>query len=120
MSGEKVKEFQAYRDRQNERLLGQNNLVINRLFNLDSRVYEDGALNKSTKELMGLVASLVLRCDDCVNYHLLQCHDLEISDDQLFESFSIALMVGGSITIPHLRRATEFWDNLKIPEDEKE
>ena len=96
----------------NDKILGSGNLVMKRLFNLDTRTYEQGALDVKTKELLGLVASLVLRCDDCVKYHLEKCHSEGVSHDELFESIAIANMVGGSIVIPHTRRAVEFWEAL--------
>jgi AhpD family alkylhydroperoxidase len=105
-------EFRQFRERMNERILGENNLVINRFFALDGRAYEAGALDVRTKELLGLVASMVLRCDDCITYHLVRCREEGVSRDQVFESMSIALIVGGSIVIPHLRRAVDRWDEL--------
>ena len=106
-TSESERRFQEFRERMNERILEEGNLEIRRFFALDSRVYEDGALPGRTKELLGLVASLVLRCDDCVTYHLLRCRDLGYSRDELYDAFSVALVVGGSITIPHLRRAVD-------------
>jgi AhpD family alkylhydroperoxidase len=108
-----VKEFNEYRARMNERILGSDNLVLKRLFNLDSNTYAEGALPVKTKEMLGLVASMVLRCDDCIRYHLQKCHEEGISDSEIFEVFAIANIVGGTIVIPHLRRAVEFWDQLK-------
>ena len=105
-------EFRKFRERMNERILGENNLVINRFFALDGRAYESGALDVRTKELLGLVASMVLRCDDCITYHLIRCREEGVTRDQVFESMSIALIVGGSIVIPHLRRAVDRWDEL--------
>ena len=109
----KIKEFNAYRAKMNEKILSQNNIVLKRFFNLDTNAYKDGALNKKTKELLGLVASMVLRCDDCIAYHLGKCHELGITTEQVFEVFSIANLVGGSICIPHTRRAVEFWEALE-------
>lgn len=106
------KEFNEYREKMNEKILSSDNLVIKRFFNLDTNTYRDGALDERTKEMMGLVASMVLRCDDCIKYHLIKCHELKINRDELFEIFSVATVVGGSIVIPHLRRAVEFWDSL--------
>src|SRR5690606_40151749 len=100
-----LNEFRAFRERMNDRLLGADNLDIKRFFALDSRVYEDGALPARTKELLGLVASLVLRCDDCITYHIIRCVEEGITDEEFFEAFSVGLVVGGSIVIPHLRRA---------------
>jgi AhpD family alkylhydroperoxidase len=105
-------EFRAFRERMNTRILGENNLVINRFFNLDGRAYEGGALDVKTKELLGLVASLVLRCDDCVTYHLVRCAEEGVTREEAFETLSIGLIVGGSIVIPHLRRAVDRWDEL--------
>ena len=100
-------EFDRYRAEMNERLLGSNHLGIKRFFALDTQAYEDGALDRKTKELMGLVASIVLRCDDCVTYHIKQCAGLGVNRAEFLDAFNVALVVGGSITIPHLRRATE-------------
>ena len=100
-------EFDAFRSRMNAEILGENNLVINRFFNLDGRAYEAGALDVRTKELLGLVASLVLRCDDCVTYHVLRCAEEGLSRDEIVEAMSVGLVVGGSIVIPHLRRAVD-------------
>jgi AhpD family alkylhydroperoxidase len=105
-------EFRAFRERMNTRILGENNLVINRFFNLDGRAYEAGALDVKTKELLGLVASLVLRCDDCITYHLVRCAEEGVTREEAFETMSIGLIVGGSIVIPHLRRAVDRWDEL--------
>ena len=97
----------------NSEILAENNLVINRFFALDTRTYEAGALDVRTKELLGLVASLVLRCDDCVTYHLARCAEEGISRAEIFESLSVGLVVGGSIVIPHLRRAVDRWSELE-------
>ncbi|MBL0257140.1 MAG: carboxymuconolactone decarboxylase family protein [Bacteroidetes bacterium] len=107
-----VDEFNAYRSRMNERILGADNLVIKRLFNLDTNTYAPGALSVKTKELLGLVASMVLRCDDCIKYHLGQCKEAGVTTEEIFEVFAVANIVGGTIVIPHLRRAVEFWDEL--------
>jgi AhpD family alkylhydroperoxidase len=107
-----VEEFNQYRSRMNEVILEKNNLVIKRLWNLDTNTYEDGALDKRTKEMMGLVASMVLRCDDCIRYHLGKCHELGITTEQLYEIFAVANIVGGTIVIPHTRRAAEYWEEL--------
>ena len=106
-------EFRMFRERMNTRILGENNLVINRFFNLDGRAYESGALSVKTKELLGLVASLVLRCDDCITYHIVRCAEEGVSSDEVFETMSIGLIVGGSIVIPHLRRAVDRWDETE-------
>lgn len=109
---ERLGEFRSFRERMNERILEQGNLEIRRFFALDSRVYEEGALPVKTKELLGLAASLVLRCDDCVSYHVIACREAGATDEEIFETLSIGLVVGGSITIPHLRRAVAFLDEL--------
>jgi AhpD family alkylhydroperoxidase len=111
MAGKKVSEFNAFRGKMNERILGANHRAIKRFFGIDTLTYEPGALDVRTKELLGLVASMVLRCDDCVAYHLLQCKKEGVSDEELFDAFSVALTVGGSIVIPHLRRAVAFLDD---------
>jgi AhpD family alkylhydroperoxidase len=110
--GASLEEFRKFRERMNAEILGENNLVINRFFALDTRTYEAGALDVKTKELLGLVASLVLRCDDCVTYHLVRCAEEGVSRDEMFESLSVGLVVGGSIVIPHLRRAVDRWNDL--------
>ena len=106
-------EFRAFRERMNAEILGENNLVINRFFALDGRAYEEGALDVRTKELLGLVASLVLRCDDCITYHVVRCREEGVSRAEVFETLSVGLVVGGSITIPHLRRAVARWTELE-------
>ena len=105
-------EFDRYRAAMNEKLLGSNHLGIKRFFALDTQAYEDGALDKKTKELMGLVASAVLRCDDCITYHVKQCVEIGVNREEFLDAFNVALVVGGSITIPHLRRAIERVDQL--------
>ncbi|MBX5478722.1 carboxymuconolactone decarboxylase family protein [Pyrinomonas methylaliphatogenes] len=110
--GISMDEFDRYRAEMNERLLGSGHLGIKRFFALDTQAYEPGALDSRTKELMGLVASLVLRCDDCVTYHLKQCVRLGVTRPEFLDAFNVALVVGGSITIPHLRRAIERLDQL--------
>jgi AhpD family alkylhydroperoxidase len=107
-----IKEFNDYRARMNEKVLAQNNKVINRLYNLDTNTYTEGALSTKTKEMLGLVASMVLRCDDCIKYHLGKCHELGITTDEMFEIFAVANIVGGTIVIPHFRRAVEYWEEL--------
>jgi AhpD family alkylhydroperoxidase len=104
-------EFNAYRSKMNERILGQNHKLINRFFNLDTNTYAPGALPVKTKEMLGLVASMVLRCDDCIRYHVEKCFEEGVTEEDIFEIF--AIVVGGSIVIPHFRRAVEFWDMLK-------
>ncbi len=110
---EKVKKFREYREKMNERIMAGNNLVMKRIYNLDTNIYMDGALDSKTKEMLGLVASMVLRCDDCVNYHLEQCKKLGVNKKELFEIFSVANLVGGTIVIPHTRRALEYWEDLE-------
>lgn len=107
-----VQEFNDYRTKMNERILSQDNLVIKRLFNLDTNTYAEGALNVKTKEMLGLVASMVLRCDDCIKYHLGKCKEEGVTTEEVFEVFAIANIVGGTIVIPHLRRAVEYWEAL--------
>ena len=108
-----LEEFRKFRERMNSEILGENNLVINRFFALDTRTYEAGALDVKTKELLGLVASLVLRCDDCVTYHLVRCAEEGVTRAEVFECMSVGLIVGGSIVIPHLRRAVDRWNELE-------
>ncbi|MDY0296264.1 MAG: carboxymuconolactone decarboxylase family protein [Acidobacteriota bacterium] len=105
-------EFTRFRQQLNERILDSGNLEIKRFFALDERVYSPGVLDRATKEMLGLVASMVLRCDDCVRYHLIQCRQAGVEIKALFEVFSVALIVGGSIVIPHLRRAVDFLEEL--------
>ena len=112
-----VKEFNEYRERMNDEILGANNLVIKRLFNLDTNTYAPGALDRAVKEMLGLVSSMVLRCDDCIKYHLQKCYDLGITKEQLFEIFAVANIVGGTIVIPHMRRAVEYWGELETSND---
>jgi len=109
-AADRVKEVTEFRKRMNERILEHDNQVVRRFFALDTQTYKDGALNLKTKELLGLVASLVLRCDDCISYHIAQCRDAGVNRDEFFEAFSVGLVVGGSIVIPHLRRAVDFLD----------
>lgn len=104
---ESLEEFRRYREMMNEKILESGNLQIKRFFSLDSRAYNTGALSTKVKELLGLTASLVLRCDDCVTYHVVRCAEEGVSDAEFFEASNVALVVGGSITIPHLRRAVE-------------
>jgi AhpD family alkylhydroperoxidase len=109
MSG-RLDEFEAYRQRMNERIAEIDHLGIKRFFNLDTNAYHDAALDGKTKELLGLVASMVLRCNDCIDYHIIQCVDGGWSDPELYDAFNVALVVGGSIVIPHLRHAVESLD----------
>ena len=107
-----VKEFNDYRSKMNDVILGKDNLVIKRLFNLDTQTYSEGALNVKTKEMLGLVASMVLRCDDCIKYHLEKCHEQGCTTEEVYEIFAVANIVGGTIVIPHTRRGAEFWEEL--------
>ncbi|WP_372946274.1 carboxymuconolactone decarboxylase family protein [Muriicola sp.] len=111
-----VEEFNAYRARMNEKLLGANNKLIKRIFNLDTNAYAEGALDVKTKELLGLVASAVLRCDDCVKYHLESARKAGARTEEVMETLGIATLVGGTIVVPHLRRAYEFWEALEEQE----
>ncbi|HZV22424.1 MAG TPA: carboxymuconolactone decarboxylase family protein [Luteimonas sp.] len=116
MSGDhddRIQQFTEFRQRMNDRILGEPNQVVRRFFALDTQTYQAGALDVKTKELLGLVASMVLRCDDCISYHVAQCKDAGASRAELFETFSVGLVVGGSIVIPHLRRAVDFLDRLE-------
>ena len=108
-----LQEFKRYREKMNEKILARGNLGIKRFFNLDTQAYADGALSRKTKELLGLVASLVLRCDDCVTYHIIQCVDSKVTDNEFFEAFNVGLIVGGSITIPHLRYAVDMLEECR-------
>lgn len=115
--GDRLEAFRAYRDRMNDQILNEKkHLGIKRFFNLDTAAYRDGALSSDTKELLGLVASMVLRCNDCIDYHLQQCVDHGFSDDELDDAMNVALVVGGSIVIPHLRHAVETIDLLRAEE----
>jgi AhpD family alkylhydroperoxidase len=108
-----LREFREFRERMNQRILAADNLEIRRFFALDTRAYEPGVLDTRTKELLGLVASLVLRCDDCVTYHMVRCAEEGVSDAELMETLSVGLVVGGSIVIPHLRRAVATLDEIR-------
>jgi AhpD family alkylhydroperoxidase len=111
--GERLKAFREFRETMNARIHESGNLEIKRFFALDSRAYEAGALPVKTKELLGLVASLVLRCDDCITYHIVRCREEGVTREEFFETFNVALVVGGSITIPHLRRAVAALDEVE-------
>ncbi|WP_266182756.1 carboxymuconolactone decarboxylase family protein [Dyella humicola] len=115
-SKDRVAEFTAFRHRMNERILSEDNQVVRRFFALDTQTYKAGALDVKTKELLGLVASMVLRCDDCISYHVAQCKEVGVTREEFFETFSVGLVVGGSIVIPHLRRAVDFLDQLESGE----
>jgi len=110
---DRLAEFTEFRQRMNQRILAEPNQVVRRFFALDTQTYQAGALDVKTKELLGLVASLVLRCDDCISYHVAQCKEAGVSREEFFETFSVGLVVGGSIVIPHLRRAVDFLDQLE-------
>ena len=109
---EKVTEFRAYRAKMNEKILASDNKVMKRIYNIDTNTYLAGALPTKTKEMLGLVSSMVLRCDDCVKYHLEKCHEQGVTTEELFEIFAVANLVGGTIVIPHTRRAVEYWEAL--------
>ena len=109
---DRVQEFNDFRSKMNERILGVENRAIKRFFGVDTLTYEPGALDAKTKEMLGLVASMVLRCDDCISYHIQQCKKEGVTDAEMFDIFSVALVVGGSIVIPHLRRGVAFLDEL--------
>ena len=108
-----VEDFNEYRSRMNGKLLADNNKIVKRIFNLDTNAYAEGALDVKTKELLGLVASTVLRCDDCIKYHLETSYKLGITKEEMMEAMGIATLIGGTIVIPHLRRAYEFWEALE-------
>lgn len=107
-----VKDFNDYRIKMNEVILSKDNLVIKRLWNLDTNTYAEGKLDVRTKEMLGLVASMVLRCDDCIKYHLGKCHENGVTTGELYEIFAVANIVGGTIVVPHTRRAAEYWEEL--------
>ena len=108
-----VQEFNDYRTRMNEKIMAADNKVIKRFFNLDTNAYQEGALDVKTKEMLGLACSMVLRCDDCIKYHLGKCMECGLTDEEVYEVFAIANLIGGSIVIPHFRRAVEYWEELK-------
>jgi AhpD family alkylhydroperoxidase len=109
----KVEEFNEYRAKMNDKIVGSNNKILKRIFNLDTNAFAEGSVDKKTKEMIGLSSSMVLRCDDCVRYHLGKCYEMGVTEEQVFEVFSIANLIGGTIVIPHLRRAVEYWEYLK-------
>lgn len=111
-----IEEFNAYRSKMNEKLLTDNNKIIKRIFNLDTNAFAPGVLDVKTKELLGLVASTVLRCDDCIKYHLESSYKEGVTKEEVMESLGIATLVGGTIVIPHLRRAYEYWEALEQQE----
>lgn len=106
-------EFNSYRQRMNEKILAADNKVMKRIYSIDTLTYQEGALSGKTKEMLGLATSMVLRCDDCIRYHLGKCHELGVTTAELFEIFSVANLVGGTIVIPHTRRAVEYWEELE-------
>ena len=108
-----VQEFNEYRSKMNEKLMADNNKIVKRIFNLDTNAYAEGALDVKTKELLGLVASTVLRCDDCIKYHLETAFNEGVTKEEMMEAMGIATLVGGTIVVPHLRRAYEFWEALE-------
>ncbi len=110
---DQIREFRSYRTKMNERLLATDNKVIKRFYNLDTNAYMDGVLPSKTKEMLGLVSSMVLRCDDCIRYHLEKCMEQGAAKDEIIEIFAVANLVGGSIVIPHTRRALEYWEELE-------
>ena len=110
---ERVEEFTEFRNKMNERILSEDNRVVKRFFSLDTLTYQEGALSVKTKEMLGLVASLVLRCDDCISYHISRCKEEGVTRDEMFEVMGLGLVVGGSIVIPHFRRAVAFLDELE-------
>ena len=109
---EQIKQFREYREKMNKKILANDNTVMKRIYNLDTNTFMDGALSAREKEMLGLVSSMVLRCDDCIKYHLEKCHELGLTSEELFEIFSVANLVGGTIVIPHTRRALEYWEEL--------
>lgn len=110
---DKIKEFREYRERMNEKILAADNKVIKRIYNIDTNTYMDGTLPAKVKEMLGLATSMVLRCDDCIKYHLEKCYEHGVTTEELFEVFAVADVVGGTIVIPHLRRAVEYWELLQ-------
>lgn len=120
---DQIEEFRAYRAKMNERILAADNKVIKRIYNIDTNTYMEGALSSKVKEMLGLATSMVLRCDDCIKYHLEKCYEQGVTTPELFEVFAVADVVGGTIVIPHLRRAVEYWELLHAqtgPEVENE
>ncbi|MDN4165584.1 carboxymuconolactone decarboxylase family protein [Cytophagales bacterium LB-30] len=108
-----VQEFNDYRSRMNEKIMAADNKVIKRFFNLDTNTYMEGHVSVKTKEMIGLACSMVLRCDDCIKYHLGKCHEVGMTTEEIYEVFAIANIIGGSIVIPHFRRAVEYWEELQ-------
>ncbi|WP_339698551.1 carboxymuconolactone decarboxylase family protein [Algoriphagus aquimarinus] len=108
-----IEEFNEYRSQMNDKILAEDNKVIKRIFNLDTNAYAEGSVDIKSKEMIGLACSMVLRCDDCVKYHLGKSYEAGLTKEQIFEVFSIATLIGGTIVIPHLRRAAEYWETLE-------
>ncbi|WP_299580768.1 carboxymuconolactone decarboxylase family protein [uncultured Sunxiuqinia sp.] len=108
-----IDEFQEYRSKMNDKILSADNKVMKRIYSVDTLAYQEGALSVKTKEMLGLVSSMVLRCDDCIKYHLEKCFEQGTTTEEIFEVFSIANLVGGTIVIPHTRRAVEYWEALQ-------
>ncbi|MFZ6010760.1 MAG: carboxymuconolactone decarboxylase family protein [Bacteroidota bacterium] len=108
-----VQDFNAYRSKMNEKIMASDSLIIKRIFNLDTNAYAEGRLDVKSKELIGLTCSLVLRCDDCVKYHLGKCKEVGFTTDEIHEAMGVATLVGGTIVVPHLRRAFEYWEELQ-------
>jgi AhpD family alkylhydroperoxidase len=108
-----VEDFNSYRNKMNEKVMASDSLIIKRIFNLDTNAYQEGHLDVKSKELIGLTCSLVLRCDDCVRYHLGKCKEVGLTTEQVHEAIGIATLIGGTIVVPHLRRAFEFWEELQ-------
>lgn len=113
----KIEGFRKNREKLNTKILDKNHIGINRFFNLDTRAYTSGALDEKTKEFAGLAASMVLRCDDCITYHILRCKEIGATNEEIMEIFNIGLIVGGSIVIPHLRRAVDLLDECNSTEN---
>ncbi|HLV09629.1 MAG TPA: carboxymuconolactone decarboxylase family protein [Halanaerobiales bacterium] len=113
----KIDDFKDFREEMDEKILNEGNLMIKRFYNIDKHSYKAGALSTKTKEMLGLVASMALRCDDCINYHLIRCKQEGVRRKEFFEIFNIALLIGGSIVIPHLRKAVKVLDELEVDED---
>lgn len=113
---DRIKQFREYRSKMNKKILGSDNKVMKRIYSLDTLTYQDGALDAKTKEMLGLVSSMVLRCDDCIKYHLEKCFEFGVSTDEIFEIFGVANVVSGTIVIPHTRRAVEYWEELNKAE----
>lgn len=110
---ELVEKFDAYRKKMNEKILAADNKVIKRIYSVDTLMFMEGSLSVKVKEMLGLVSSMVLRCDDCIKYHLEKCHEQGVTTEEIFEVFAVANVVGGTIVIPHTRRAVEFWEALE-------